>query len=304
MLLQLFVLCGKIHIFPGAVKEVLKMLRILFFIAAAVVTLIILLLVVGLRTRPRPFPSYPESTPVLETIPLPADLPAPVARYYQTITSASPSTSNGVEIPVIESAVISTRGKLRFAGIMFPDRFRFTHEAGQGYRHYIEATLFGYPLFKVNETYLAGQARMALPMGVIENDPKIDMAANLGLWGESFWLPSIFITDPRVQWRAIDETTAELIVPFDGEEDSFTVFFDAETGLVQRLEAMRYREATDKEKILWRYEPLAWAEFHGLLIPSSSTVTWADEGTPWLVVNVEDVTYNVDVGEYIRAEGL
>lgn len=292
------------HQSSGVVKGVMKMLRILFFIAAAVVILVILLVVLGLRIQPRPFPPYPEPTPVLETVPLPADLPAPVARYYQTITSASPSTSNEVEIPVIESAVITTRGKLRFAGIMFPDRFRFTHDAGQGYRHYIEATLFGYPVFKVNETYLDGQARMALPMGVIENEPKIDMAANLGLWGESFWLPSIFITDPRVRWEAIDDTTARLIVPFDGGEDSFTVFFDAETGLVQRLEAMRYREATDTEKILWWFEPLAWSEFHGLLIPSSSTVTWADEGTPWLVVNVEDVAYNVDVAEYIRAEGL
>ena len=68
---------------------------------------------------------------------------------------------------------------------------------------------------KVNEWYLDGKARMELPVGVIENEPKIDMAANLALWGEAIWLPSILITDPRVRWEAIDDTTARLIVPFD-----------------------------------------------------------------------------------------
>ena len=65
------------------------------------------------------------------------------------------------------------RGRLRLpskGGISFPARFRFTHHAGQGYRHYIEATMFGYPVMKINEYYLDGNARMELPVGVIENE--------------------------------------------------------------------------------------------------------------------------------------
>jgi hypothetical protein len=255
----------------------------------------------GLQVKPKPFPAYPKQTPALKTVELPADLPAPVARYYETII--------GDQIPVIESAVITGRAKLRLFGLRFPARFRFTHVAGQGYRHYIEATIFGYPVMKVNEYYLEGNARMELPVGVIENQPKVDMAANLGLWGESVWLPSIFITDPRVRWEAIDDTTARLVVPFDfaqdrpfgEEEDSFTVSFDSQTGLIRMLEAMRYREATDEAKIPWRNEPLGWQTFHGIKIPSPASVTWLDEGTPWSVWTIEDVAYNVDVSEYIRA---
>jgi hypothetical protein len=77
-------------------------------IALALIILIPLLLFLGLRIRPQPFDPYPETTPELETVPLPDDLPAPVERYYKAIM--------GEQAPVIESAVISTRGKLRVGG--------------------------------------------------------------------------------------------------------------------------------------------------------------------------------------------
>jgi len=232
----------------------------------------------------------------LKTVDLPEDLPAPVSRFYQAIS--------GDKVPVIESAIITGRGRLRFSGITFPTRLRFTHIAGQAYRHYIEATIFGYPILKVNEQYLDGKGRMELPFGVIENEPKVDMAGNLGLWGESIAFPSIFVTDPRVRWEPIDDTTARLVVPFGEGEDSFTVTFDPETGLIRAMEAMRWREATDEAKIPWRPEALAWQTVHSIKIPSRLAVTWLDEGTPWLVVDVEEVVYNVDVSEYIRGRGF
>lgn len=51
------------------------------------------------------------------------------------------------------------------------------------------------------------------------------------------------------------------------------------------------------------YWPLAWDTYHGVQIPSRSSVTWADEGTPWLVIELDDVVYDVDVEHYIRAVG-
>jgi hypothetical protein len=69
------------------------------------------------------------------------------------------------------------------------------------------------------------------------------------------------------------------------------------------MEAMRYREADDQEKIPWQLDLLAWEEYQGIQVPSLSAVTWADEDSPWLVIELDDVTYNVNVADIIAAEG-
>jgi hypothetical protein len=249
----------------------------------------------GLQVKPRPFASYPAQAPALESVPLPAGLPAPVERYYRAVY--------GDRVPVIESAVISGRAKMRVAGITFPARFRFTHTAGQDYRHYIEATFFGMPVMRVNEWYLDGESRLDLPFGVVEGEPKVNQAANLGLWAESAWLPAIWVTDARVRWQAVDDHTALLFVPFGDAEDTFTVRFDPQTGLLRYLEAMRYKDAADAVKTLWITDAREWQAIDGQTTMTVGTATWFNEGTPWAVFAVEEIVFNGDVSEYVRAAG-
>jgi hypothetical protein len=249
----------------------------------------------GLHVEPASFPPYPERSGALETAPIPGDLPPPVARYLRAIA--------GDRLPQVESAVITGRAQLRLFGLTFPSRVRFTHLAGQGYRHYIESTWFGHPIMKVDEWYLDGHARQELPFGVVVNEPKVDMAANLNLWGEAIWFPSMLVS-PHVRWEAVDDATARLIVPFEQTEDSFTVRFDEETGLIRWMEALRYREARDEARIPWRFAPREWRVFHGVRIPSVGAIHWTDQPEPWFVMSVEHVVYNADVSQYVRASGL
>ena len=265
-------------------------------IITAILIVVILLGWLGLQIKPAPFSPYPEKTTALRTIPLPAGLPAPVERFYQTVY--------GEQIPVVESAVIKGRAFIAPFGVKMPARFLFVHNAGKDYRHYIEATWFGIPLMKVNEGYVNGQSFFESPMGNIYDDPATNQGANLAIWAEAGWFPSIWITDPRVRWEALDDKTALLFVPFEDQQENFVVRFNPETGLIDSMEAMRYRESgSQAKKILWITRNVPSKKIEGTQIDTVGNATWLDQGTPWATFTLEEVNYNVDVSTYIRQKG-
>jgi hypothetical protein len=272
----------------------MKILWIVIGIAAALV----LLGWIGFKIQPVLFPPITNTVFTTKMIPVPTGLPAPVARFYQTVY--------GEEMPVVESAVITGRAVISPNGLPFymPARFRFTHIAGQGYRHYIEATIFGIPLIKVNERYVDGKSLFDIPgIGRVDNDPNTNQGANLGMWSESLWFPSIFLTDPRVHWEAVDDFTAVLIVPFEQSEERYIVRFNAKTGLVDYFESMRFQAAESTEKTLWMNQSREWAVENGKPRLKQGAAIWMDNGRPWAIFTVEDIALNVDVRDYILAEG-
>ena len=270
--------------------------RNILFIIAGLLVAIGLLGWLGLQIQPRPFPPVPGQTQALKTVPLPAGLPAPVERFYKMVY--------GEEIPVIETVVIQGRGIMKPAmNIPLPARFVFVHTVGQDYRHYFEATLFGIPLLKVNEGYIDGASFFESPMGSFTDDPNSNQGANLALWAEASWFPSIWITDPRVGWAAVDEQTALLSVPYEDQRETFVVRFNPESGLIDLMEAMRFRNPGDPSKILWitRNEP--GPQVAGSVLSATGSATWLDQGKPWAYFTTENLQFNLDVSAYIRQRG-
>ena len=251
-----------------------------FGIVLVVIAGIVLLAWLGLQIKPSPFPSLGETGSPSDTVPLPDGLPAPVERFYRQLY--------GDQVPLIESAVISGRARLRIMGITFPARFRFSHQAGQSYRHDIEATFFGLPLMRVKERYVEGQARLDLPFGVSEG-PRVDQGANLALWAEAIWFPSIWVTDPRAAWERVDEETAVLAVPYGEGTQRFVARFDPQTGMLRFFESMRYKGEESKSKTLWINEATAWGTVDGHDVVTRAEVTWFDEGTPWAIFDTEEI---------------
>lgn len=248
----------------------------------------------GLRVDPEPLDAPAVEIGDVTTVPLPVGLPAPVERFYTSLY--------GDRVPVVDSAVITGRGRMRIAGISFPARFRFSHVTGAAYRHYIELTAFGRRVMAVDEWFVDGAGRLELPFGVSEG-PQVDQGANLALWAEAVWMPSVWVTDPAVEWEPVDDTTARLTVPFGDTTETFTTRFDPGTGLLQSLESMRFKRADDTDKTLWTNEVTTWNRVGDRLLPQGVTLTWADEGGPWADLRVEEVVYNADLETYIRASG-
>jgi len=267
-----------------------------FLIIVFILAFIFILAWLGLQIQPASFPPHPEETPEIKTVPIPDGLPAPVDRFYRTVY--------GDSVPVIDTVVIKGRAHISPFGLRFPARFIFVHNAGKDYRHYIEATWFGLPLMKVDEGYLDGKSFFEGPMGAIYDDASTNQAANLAVWAEAAWFPSIWVTNPRVHWEPIDDNSALLFVPFEDEQENFAMRFNPETGLLDSMEAMRFRDSGDQaKKILWITQSLEGKTIEGTGLSAIGSATWLDQGKPWAVFTLEEVKYNVDVGDYIRQKG-
>ena len=271
----------------------MKTLLIIVSILAA----LFLLSWLGLQIKPRSFSAHPGNTPELKWIPLPAGLPAPVERFYKA--------AYGDTIPVIETVVVKGRATISPFGVKLPARFLFVHNTGKDYRHYFEATWFGLPIMKVNERYVDGKSLFELPGAApIVDDPSTNQGANLAIWAEAAWFPSIWITDPRVHWEPVDDRTALLFVPFGDQEENFVMRFNPETGLLDSMEAMRYRDPGDQaKKILWITRNVVGKKIDGTQLDAAGTATWLDQGIPWATFTLEEVKYNVDVKDYILQKG-
>jgi len=270
--------------------------NILFFFLGGSVG-VVLLVWLGLKVQSKSFTPFPEQTLSSKTVSIPVGLPAPVNRFYTTIY--------GEEIPVIKSIIIFGRRVLKpFMNIPIPARFVFVHDAGKDYRHYFEATIFGIPVFKVNEGYIDGVSFFESPMASITNDSNSNQGSNLTLWAEAIWFPAIWVTDPRFHWETVDENSAFLYVPFENDKENFLVCFNPEPGLIDTMETMRYRDTGDDQpKILWILrneikQSGSQGKFH-----SVGSAMWLDQGSPWNSFEAEEIILNVDVSKNIRQRG-
>lgn len=243
----------------------------------------------GFQVKPRPFPPRQGAGPGPEAASPSPSLPAPVRRFFEAAV--------GPEIPLTQTAYTAGRARMRPFGLWVAARYEFTYIAGRAYHHRIEVCWFGLPVMKIDERYQDGRAVMHLPFGAVEGEPQIDEAAERGLRAETIWLPPLYAADPGLRWEAIDDTTARLIVPYRGDEHRYTLRFDPDTGLLTDLRTVRYRDAQSVKRIGWGGAALGWRTLNGTLVPDRLTTEWEDQGGPWVIWDVEQVAYNVDVSD-------
>jgi hypothetical protein len=93
------------------------------------------------------------------------------------------------------------------------------------------------------------------------------------------------------------------------KQERYVVRFDPDTGLVSWFESMRYHGQASQSKTLWLNQTMKWDTLEGAPplggrpFSVSGAAIWMDDGKPWAVLTIEDVVYNVEVKDYIRAKG-
>ncbi len=102
----------------------------------------------------------------------------------------------------------------------------------------------------------------------------------------------------------VHENTALLYVPYGDEIDNFVFRFNSQTGSVNLMESMRYRDpGKGNHKILWITRNEGNEIVHGTRINRCGSATWLDQGKPWAYFTIEDMKYNVDTSENIKQRG-
>ena len=240
----------------------------------------------GLQVSPWNLPPPVDKLRDLGVVEPTADLPAPVRRYCQVAL--------GDQIPRVESLVVCGRGRANF-GLWLPLRYRLVHRPGYAFERYMEITWFGLPMLKAIDRYVDGTG-MTGPVGKAATGPAIDQGANMILWAEAPLMPSLWLTDRRLRWEAVDDTTTRLIFPFGDEEDELTIHFDPESGLISHLIALRYRDEQNG-KIPWRVDFRSWQTVNSAMLPARIAVTWEDQGEPWSYWDFEHIFWNVDISK-------
>lgn len=272
---------------------------ILIRIILIVVSLVILLLAggwLGLQIKASSFPMV-EPGPAPRRIPIPAGLPAPVERFARAIY--------GESLPEVQSAMVLGRAQLAPTGMPMPTRFRFYYDADRSsHYHDIQVTWFNLTVMRIHERNLEGHVKLDLSIiGQVDDAPKTNHAGIQGYWSEVLaWVPAIALTDPRLRWEAVDETTARLILPGLDDVEALTVRFDPVTGLLAEVETLRYQSEENADRWRWFNRVLAWSTVSGQRVPVRSQTQWRDDA-PWATWEVEQVVLNVDVSARLTQFG-
>jgi hypothetical protein len=264
-----------------------------------IVALLVIVLVggwAGLQVKTTPFPPVTQAEPS-QLISIPETLPAPVQRFARAVY--------GESLPLVQSALVQGRAQLAPTGFPMPTRFRFYYDAARSsHYHDIQVTWFTLPFMRITERNLEGHVKLDLAIiGQVDDAPKTNHAGIQGYWAEVLaWAPSIALTDSRVRWEVVDDTSARLYLPGLEDAEAFTVRFDPQTGLMTEVETLRYQSEENADRWRWFNRILAWEMVDGQRVPVRSETQW-QEDAPWATWEVENVALNVDVSARLALFG-
>lgn len=216
------------------------------------------------------------------TFRLPDSLPIPVRDYY--ITAA------GQDLPVIESALLWGRAKIKLGGIWIPIRWKQYFKAGNSFQWPAEITWFGITVFRADDQYINNRGRMIIGSKVFEGADFVQ-GENARLWAEHVNLPSALLSDSRVQWEEVDSLTAKMIYPFDDIFEEAIINIDPVSHLITRMSMQRTVAGKDG-KFPWNIVYGNYEKHSDISIPTEVKVAY-DEDYYYELTELDGIVYNV-----------
>jgi hypothetical protein len=247
----------------------------------------------GFRVPPRRLrPTVP--TMDRGEVPLPDDLPAPVARHYRA------AGFGGTMVPRVDTFALWGWGRMKLNRMPWiPVTYRSEHRVGWSGRQRLAVTWYTIPLLRAVSDYVGRHGAMRVGRHSTTG-PEIDQGENLFLWAEVVLIPAVLATRPGVHWEPVDEHTARLRVPFGAGEDELEFRFDPDTGLIGECRALRYR-VPGQPKVGWHIGYDSWTPVDIGMIPARIAVRWEDHERPWFILDVDGFAANVPVAEDLTA---
>ena len=218
-------------------------------------------------------------------------LPAPVERYVETVLEESS--------PRVPTARIQQRGEVRLDGDWRPfSAVQHVAVDPPGFVWDADVEMAPGVGVRVVDRYVAGEGGLratllsVLPVVEAPPEPSLSEAELARYLAECVWLPTALL-DERVEWEAIDDSTARATIR-DGERTASLTFEFDDRGLVERVHAdARYRLDED-ETAPWTGEFSEYRVRNGVLVPTEAEVRWDGEESYWRGT-VESIAYGVEV---------
>jgi hypothetical protein len=246
----------------------------------------------GLQVKPLNFPAPAVSGRLEQAVAVPEDLPAPVLRHFRN--------SFGVHVPLVQTAVIWGRARLKRAGLWLPARYQTYYQAGKAFYRAVQLTWFGQPIITGHTALLNGQGELFARglLNLDERSMEITQSQVLSLWAESLFTPSILLGGAPARWLARDDDSARLMVPCAGSEETLVWRVDRQTGWLAQVNALRQRFGTSY-KVPWRVDYRAWTAYSGVYIPTRLSMAWEDSVGAYAEFEVDGAAFNVDISHTI-----
>ncbi len=228
---------------------------------------------------------------------LPADLPAPLLRYYRQVYG---------EVPYAQQSVAAWgRGKFSvrkfpvIGNLWVPDGWTLHLVPGQAFVWRARFYWLRRMLLDGGDEYKQGHGRFLMG-GQASEGENMDRSERVALWLYTLAVaPTAPLEHPGAQWQALDEHSVQVSLPYEDETLTFHLFFDPQTGSLARVETQR---PASKSGILYRFQMFLsrYQKFEGgITLPSHFCMAWEDD-----IFNHYDVlgvSFNAPVADVIQS---